>query len=54
MQKYNCAICGYVYDPEKGDPAGGVNPGTTFEDIPFGWPCPECGLGKDAFYAVKE
>ena len=46
--KYECP-CGYVYDPEIGDPEGGIAPGTAFEDIPEDWVCPVCGLGKDAF-----
>lgn len=49
MKKYVCNICGYVYDPEMGDPDGGIEPGTTFEDIPDDWVCPVCGVGKDQF-----
>ena len=46
--KYVCP-CGYVYDPEAGDPDAGIAPGTAFEDIPDDWVCPWCGLGKEAF-----
>lgn len=49
MKKYVCTVCGYVYDPELGDPDGGVAPGTAFEDIPEDWVCPLCGVGKDDF-----
>ena len=49
MDKYVCNMCGYVYDPEKGDPENGVDPGTSFEDLPDDWVCPECGVGKDEF-----
>lgn len=49
MDKYVCSVCGYVYDPEKGDPDNGIKPGTKFEDIPGNWVCPVCGAGKDAF-----
>ena len=52
MQKYRCTVCNYVYDPNVGDPDGGIQPGTKFEDIPEGWICPVCGAGKDQF--VKE
>ena len=52
MAKYECP-CGYVYDPEVGDPDGGIAPGTAFEDIPEDWVCPVCGLGKDAFEVVE-
>lgn len=50
MKRYVCEICGYVYDPEAGDPDGGVSPGTSFENLPGDWLCPECGADKDAFY----
>ncbi len=49
MERYVCTICGYVYDPEIGDPAGGIPAGTPFQEIPDDWICPECGAGKDAF-----
>jgi rubredoxin len=50
MQRYVCEICGYVYDPEVGDPDGGIDPGTAFDDLPDDWLCPECGADKSAFY----
>lgn len=53
MQKYQCAICGYVYDPEEGDPDSGIAPGTAFEDIPEDWYCPVCGVTKRDFEAVQ-
>jgi len=49
MDKYVCTICGYVYDPEQGDPDNGVAPGTKFEDVPDDWECPVCGASKDDF-----
>ena len=49
MDKYLCTICGYVYDPEQGDPDNGVEPGTKFEDLPDDWECPVCGASKDDF-----
>ena len=49
MQKYKCTVCGYIYDPEKGDPDGGIAPGTPFEKIPDDWVCPVCGATKDQF-----
>ncbi len=49
MQKYKCMVCGYVYDPEAGDPENGVSPGTKFEDLPADWSCPICGAPKDQF-----
>lgn len=49
MEKYVCQPCGYVYDPENGDPDGGIAPGTAFEDLPDDWLCPICGMGKEVF-----
>jgi rubredoxin len=49
MDKYFCTVCGYVYDPDKGDPTSGIAPGTSFESLPEDWICPECGVGKEQF-----
>lgn len=49
MEKYVCSVCGYIYDPQKGDPDNGVAPGTPFSALPAGWVCPDCGAGKDSF-----
>ena len=53
MKKYECDVCGYIYNPEKGDPANGVAPGTAFEDIPSSWVCPVCGAPKSDFKEVQ-
>ncbi|MDH4122692.1 MAG: rubredoxin [Thermoplasmata archaeon] len=54
MDKYVCKyiFCRYVYDPAKGDPDNGVQPGTAFEDLPDNWVCPKCGASKDKFEKV--
>jgi rubredoxin len=52
MEKWECIVCGYVYDPAKGDPDSGVAPGTKFEDLSDDWVCPECGVTKDNFKKV--
>jgi flavin reductase (DIM6/NTAB) family NADH-FMN oxidoreductase RutF/rubredoxin len=49
MDKYICDVCGYIYDPEKGDPDNGVPAGTSFDDVPDDWVCPVCGAGKGSF-----
>lgn len=49
MDRYRCTVCGYVYDPDKGDPESGIKPGTPFEELPDDWVCPVCGAGKDQF-----
>lgn len=46
MQKYKCTVCGYIYEPEKGDPDSGIKPGTPFEELPDNWVCPVCGADK--------
>jgi len=53
-QKWECEVCGHVYDPEEGDPDSGIAPGTPFEDIPDDWYCPVCGAGKEDFSPVNE
>ncbi|MDZ7724489.1 MAG: rubredoxin [candidate division KSB1 bacterium] len=52
MKKYICTNCGYVYDPQKGDPDNGIDPGTPFEDLPEDWKCPVCYVDKDMFDEV--
>ena len=49
MQKWKCSVCGYIYDPEVGDPDNGVDPKTSFEDLPADWTCPDCGAAKEEF-----
>ncbi len=50
--KYRCMVCGYIYDPEIGDPDSGVPAGTPFEKLPEDWVCPVCGASKDMFEKV--
>jgi len=49
MEKWECTACGYIYDPEQGDPEHGISPGTPFEDLAEDWVCPQCGVGKEFF-----
>lgn len=53
MAKYRCIVCGYIYDPENGDPDGGIEPGTLFEALPDNWVCPVCGAAKSEFERVE-
>lgn len=53
MRKFLCP-CGYIYDEALGDPEGGVEPGTLWEDVPDDWECPVCGLPKDAFEEIAD
>ena len=52
MNKYKCTVCGWIYDPELGDPDGGIEPGTAFEDVPDDWQCPMCGAIKSEFEKI--
>jgi rubredoxin len=52
--KFKCNVCGYIYDPEKGDPDEGIKPGTPFDEIPDSWACPVCGATKDMFGKMEE
>ena len=52
--KYVCTVCNYIYDPAVGDPDGGIDAGTAFEDIPDDWVCPECGVEKDMFEPYED
>lgn len=54
MTKYKCAVCEYVYDPELGDPDGGIEPGTPFEKLPDDWVCPVCGAAKSKFEKIED
>lgn len=48
-QKYECVICGYIYDEAEGIPEDGIPPGTRWKDIPEDWECPDCGISKSDF-----
>ncbi|MEW6408894.1 MAG: rubredoxin [Nitrospirota bacterium] len=52
MSRYQCSVCGYVYDPEAGDPDGEIPPGTPFEKLPDTWHCPVCGAAKSEFERI--
>ena len=52
LKKYACDLCSYIYDPARGDHSNGVEPGTTFDQLPEHWTCPECGAGKKWFRPV--
>ncbi len=50
MDKWECSVCGYVYNPEIGDPKHGIAAGTAFEQLPDNWKCPDCGAAKSLFF----
>ncbi len=53
MSKYECSVCGYIYDPELGDPDGKIPPSTPFEKLPDDWSCPVCGASKSEFKKIN-
>jgi|UniRef100_A0A7C6EH98 rubredoxin len=54
MDKWRCGVCGYIYNPDIGDPEAGIAPGVLFEELPDSWGCPECGAEKDLFEPCGE
>ena len=52
MDKWECTVCGYIYDPAVGDPTTDIKKGTAFEDLTEGWVCPECAATPDLFEQI--
>lgn len=46
---WQCQLCHFTYESEKGDPISGIAPGTKFADLPEDWTCPICGADKLLF-----
>ncbi len=53
VKKWQCMVCGFIYDEEQGLPEEGIPPGTPWNDIPDDWMCPDCGVGKEDFEMVE-
>lgn len=53
MRKWQCIVCGFIYDEAEGIPEDGIVAGTAWEDIPEDWECPECGVSKEDFEMVE-
>ena len=41
-ERYECAVCGFVYDEAK--------EGQAYEELPEDWSCPICGAEKEDFF----
>ena len=52
-KKWECIVCGLIYDEELGWPEDGIAPGTAWDDVPDDWLCPDCGVGKEDFEMVE-
>lgn len=46
MAKYECTVCGYIYDEEVED--------IEFEDLPEDYICPLCSAPKSDFELIEE
>ncbi|MCZ6679582.1 MAG: rubredoxin [Candidatus Poribacteria bacterium] len=53
MRKWQCIVCGFVYDEAEGYEDEGIKPGTRWEDVPGDWICPDCGAAKEDFEMVE-
>ncbi len=49
MDRWRCSVCGYIYNPDIGDPDSGIGPGVMFEELSESWGCPDCGTEKELF-----
>lgn len=52
MKKWQCVVCGFIYDEEEGWPEENILPGTAWEDVPDDWACPDCGVSKSSFEMI--
>ncbi|SEI75101.1 Rubredoxin [Azotobacter beijerinckii] len=53
MRKWQCIVCGFIYEEANGLPEENIAPGTAWEDVPSDWLCPECGAGKQDFEMIE-
>jgi len=53
MKSWQCLVCGFIYEQEHGWPEDGIAAGTSWNDVPEDWVCPDCGVGKSDFEMVE-
>lgn len=53
MKKFQCVVCGWIYDEAQGDEEHGLARGTRWADVPDSWTCPDCGVSKSDFEMVE-
>jgi len=53
MKKWQCIVCGLIYNEADGWPDDGIAPGTLWQDVPEDWLCPDCGVGKMDFEMIE-
>jgi rubredoxin len=54
MKRYQCSVCGHIYNPAEGDATQDIPKGTPFERLPDSWVCPICGAEKALFREMTE
>ncbi|MCL1852845.1 MAG: rubredoxin [Peptococcaceae bacterium] len=54
MRRFECSVCGYIYDEAVGLPEKGLAPGTKWEDLPEDFVCPLCSAPKTVFKPLGE
>ena len=53
MRKWQCIVCGWIYDEAEGYEDENIAPGTRWEDVPEDFVCPECGVSKEDFEMIE-
>lgn len=53
MKKWQCMVCGFIYDEDLGLAEEGIAPGTRWDEIPEDWSCPDCGVSKEDFEMIE-
>jgi rubredoxin len=53
MKKWQCIVCGWIYDEAEGCEEEAIAPGTAWDDVPEDFVCPECGVSKEDFEMIE-
>lgn len=53
VRKWQCIVCGWIYDEAEGFEEEGIAPGTAWGDVPEDFVCPECGVSKEDFEMIE-
>ena len=53
MKKWQCIVCGWIYDEAEGCEEESIPPGTAWDDVPLDFVCPECGVSKEDFEMIE-
>ena len=53
VRKWQCIVCGWIYDEALGYADEGIAPGTAWEKVPADFVCPECGVSKEDFEMIE-